>query len=160
MRKHSDSKKKYKKARREKRTSQHAYLRVVYVPNFVVDVPHEDICNDMRRKAIDDLIEEIRGVGESIAAIPACSSRKRGEWKAETGKTREETLERRIKCQNDQENQNTTRTRQHMAQDPHPLSLILRILQLVRHEPQHAAHVGVGDLWAVCRTMSRTFVGK
>lgn len=48
-------------------------LRIIDVSDFVVNVTHENVRDDMGRKAVHDLIKQIRRVRKSVCTIPSYS---------------------------------------------------------------------------------------
>ena len=48
------------------------YLRIVQIPNLIMNVTHEDIGDDVRRETVDDLVEKIRAVREAVRSVPTC----------------------------------------------------------------------------------------
>ena len=46
--------------------------RIVQVPNFIVNMAHKDISDNVWREAVNDLVKEVGGVGKGVGAVPAC----------------------------------------------------------------------------------------
>jgi len=47
-------------------------LRIVDVADFVMNMTHEDVGNDVGRETVNNLVEQIRSVKKSASSVPTC----------------------------------------------------------------------------------------